>query len=160
MGIANITTGVAESDGVVTITPITFSLTDGNYKTLDIYASVGAQGARGPAGPTGPTGPQGESGIPEKIIVTSSGDIPAILLPNKYYKFTGTDISSLTVTLGAETEGVLNEYLFEFTVNTEGTTTLTLPESVVWLGDFPPALSAGKTYQVSIVDNLAIFGEW
>lgn len=53
VGIENITTGVAESDNQVTITPINIELTNGVTKTLDIYAARGFQGATGQAGQDG-----------------------------------------------------------------------------------------------------------
>lgn len=53
VGIQDITAGVAENEGHVTITPITFNLTNGSSKNIDIYATNGAQGATGQAGQDG-----------------------------------------------------------------------------------------------------------
>jgi hypothetical protein len=45
--------------------------------------------------------------------------------------------------------------MFEFTSGTTPTT-LNLPESVKWMGD--NTIEASKTYQVSIVNNIAVLG--
>lgn len=92
-------------------------------------------------------------------ISTESGGTGAItkqLSPNKLYEF--GSCTSLTITLAAETSGILNEYMFEFTAN--GSATLSLPSSVKWLNDTVPTITSGKKYQVSIVNNLAVYGEF
>ncbi len=75
------------------------------------------------------------------------------------------EMAALTVTLGAEVEGRVNEYIFQFTSGATATT-LTLPSTLTWAKDledvvdgvFVPAASA--TYQVSIVNGLAIYTKW
>jgi len=64
-------------------------------------------------------------------------------------------METLTLTLAAGEENKLSEYMFEFTSGTTPTT-LTLPESVKWIGD--NTIEASKTYQVSIVNNIAVLG--
>ena len=75
------------------------------------------------------------------------------LTPNVFHKW--GEVAALTLTLAAETSGVLNEYMFQFTSGTTPTV-LTLPETVKWIGE--SAVEASKTYQVSIVNNLAVLG--
>lgn len=75
------------------------------------------------------------------------------LQPNRYYIF--GEMAELTITLAEGEEGKLNEYMFEFTSGT-APTTLTLPESVKWMGEH--TIEASKTYQVSIVNNIAVIG--
>lgn len=93
----------------------------------------------------------------DKITVVSvEGATPTQeIQPNKLYKF--GECTSLTVTLAAEIPDIYNEYMFEF-VSGATPTTLNLPETVKWIET--PTVEANKTYQVSIVNNLAVIGGW
>lgn len=91
---------------------------------------------------------------PTKVVTGSSGTVTQQLSPNTLYKF--GECSSLTITLGAETSGIVNEYMFEF-VSGSTATTLSVPETVKWSGGSAPTIEANKTYQVSIVNNLAVY---
>lgn len=75
------------------------------------------------------------------------------LQPNKYYIF--GEVATLTITLAAGEENVLAEYMFEFTSGTTPTI-LSLPEDIKWIGE--STIEASKTYQVSIVNNIAVMG--
>lgn len=67
------------------------------------------------------------------------------------------EVSSLDVSLGAGSSGEVNEYMLQFTCgNTPAT--ITLPSSVRWTEE--PEFEAGKTYQVSILNNLAVYAGW
>jgi len=77
------------------------------------------------------------------------------LTPNVLHKW--GEVASLTLTLGAETPGVVNEYMFEFTSGATATQ-LQLPETVKWVTT--PEIAASMVYQVSIVNNLAVMGGW
>lgn len=94
-----------------------------------------------------------------KITVSSggSGEVTKQLSPNVYYEF--GECTSLTITLAAETSGIYNEYMFEF-VSGSTATTLALPDSITWMNGEAPTIAASKTYQVSIVNNLAIIAEF
>jgi hypothetical protein len=63
------------------------------------------------------------------------------------------EVSSLTLSLPSDTNTVLDEYMFTFTCPSAAATTLTLPSTVKWIQE--PNLTAGKTYQVSIINGLA-----
>lgn len=91
----------------------------------------------------------------DKVTVVDHGtsDTTFELTPNVFHKW--GEVSSLSLTLGAETTGVLNEYMFQFTSGATATV-LTLPETVKYIGD--STIEAGKTYQVSIINNLAVLG--
>ena len=67
--------------------------------------------------------------------------------------------SAVTITLpsGAESNG--REYLCQFTAAASGCT-LSVPDTITWLGGEPPTINAGKTYQLSILNNLAVIGEF
>lgn len=88
-----------------------------------------------------------------KVSVENVSENTKELQPNKYYIF--GEMETLTLTLAAGEENKLSEYMFEFTSGTTPTT-LTLPESVKWMGG--STIEASKTYQVSIVNNIAVLG--
>jgi hypothetical protein len=91
----------------------------------------------------------------EGVPVIDVTDDVIIIEPNKYYKWTNA-MSSITVTLHTPTtSGTLNNYMFEFKVSASGCT-LTVPAGVKWANGEPPELKVNKTYQVSIINNLAV----
>lgn len=92
----------------------------------------------------------GESSYPYEYPSYSTG---FSLESNKYYDFGSRTV--VAVSFGTPKEGVVNEYIFKFKAYSEDSE-LILPSSVV----FPngtPILEAGKTYEISIIDNLAVF---
>lgn len=93
----------------------------------------------------------------DKVTVVSggSGTVSKQLNPNTYYEF-GT-CSKLTITLAAEISGIYNEYMFEFKSGSTATT-LSIPSSVNWMGGEAPTIESNKTYQCSIVNNIAVIG--
>lgn len=67
------------------------------------------------------------------------------------------EVSSLEILLGAGNSGEVNEYMLQFTCgNTPAT--ITLPSGVRWTEE--PEFEANKTYQVSILNNLAVYAGW
>lgn len=93
------------------------------------------------------------SGKADKVAVVDHGtsDTTFALTPNTFHKW-GT-VGSLTLTLASGTAGYLSEYMFEFQSGSTATS-LSLPSTVTWVDT--PTIEANKTYQVSIVDNIAI----
>lgn len=89
----------------------------------------------------------------DKIATENVAEDTKELQPNKYYIF--GEVATLTITLAAGEENVLAEYMFEFTSGTTPTT-LSLPEGIKWIGE--STIEASKTYQVSIVNNIAVMG--
>lgn len=89
----------------------------------------------------------------DKILKASYSETTVELQPNKYYVF--GEVASLTLTFGAEIPDIYNEYMFQFTSGTTPTT-LNLPETIKWIGEH--TIEANKTYQVSIVNNIAVLG--
>lgn len=78
------------------------------------------------------------------------------LSPNVYYRNTSTTLSTLTITLGSvSNSNILNEYFVEFTTRSSGTT-VSLPSTVKWANGETPTFEKGKTYQISIVNNLGV----
>lgn len=94
----------------------------------------------------------------EKVVVVDhgTGDATFELTPNRLHRW--GEMSSLTLTLAAPTDDtIVNHYMVEF-VSGATATTLTMPDSIVWQSDL--AIEAGKTYQISVVDNLGVIGGW
>ena len=89
-------------------------------------------------------------------IISESAEVKESILPNELNKW--GKIKSLTINSfqGAQ-EGHVNEYMLEFIVSGEDFT-LTLPEGIRWVEE--PTWENGYTYQVSIVNNLAVFAGW
>ena len=87
------------------------------------------------------------------LVSHGTSDTTFTLTPNTFHVW-GT-VSSLTLTFGSETEGVANEYLFQFSCSSSVATTLSLPSSVMWADGETPAIEVMKTYQVSILNNCA-----
>jgi hypothetical protein len=66
-------------------------------------------------------------------------------------------VSALNITFTGGSEDAVNEYMLEFTVS-GGSFKLSLPSDVRWSQD--PEWEDGSTYQVSIVNNLALYASW
>lgn len=80
-------------------------------------------------------------------------DTTFTLPPNQYH--TWGEISSLTITLGAETSGQANGYWFSFDSG-DTATTLSLPETV----QTDIVVEPNTHYECSIVGNYMSFDEW
>lgn len=116
------------------------------------FAFSGLKGERGEQGTQGLKGDKGDSGIMSSVLIEGATPTQSIS-PNKFYKF--ESVTTLTITFSPETPNVLNEYMFQFTSG-ETATVLNMPDSVRWIGDH--TIEPNKTYQVSIVNNLAVIG--
>ena len=115
---------------------------------------IGAQGAQGLQGIQGLQGATGDKGEDEfdGIQNVSGTDVTMQINPNILYIF-GT-MTSLNLTLATPTDSTrVNEYMIQF-ISGATPTTLTLPSIVKWIGS--NYISASKTYQISIVNNLAV----
>lgn len=93
----------------------------------------------------------GSAGTP--VVNHGTSDTTFTLTPNVLH--TWGEVSSLNLSFAAETTGIVNEYLFQFTSGATATV-LTLPDAVKWISE--DTIEANKTYQVSIVNNLAVMG--
>lgn len=66
--------------------------------------------------------------------------------------------SSLTITLATPSNtNIVNEYMIQFSC-TSTMTSLTLPSSIIWFNGESPIIELGKTYQISIINNLGVWG--
>lgn len=68
------------------------------------------------------------------------------------------EVASLDITLATPTDtSIINEYMVQFTSGATPTQ-LVLPATIKWMKQ--PNISANLTYQLSIINNLAVIGEW
>ena len=81
-----------------------------------------------------------------------TGDTTFTLTPNTFHVW--DKVTSLTLNLGSETSGVVNEYLFQFTSGSTATL-LTLPNSIKWVNGSVPTIKPKMIYQVNILNGLA-----
>lgn len=94
-------------------------------------------------------------GEPTAIVDHGTNDTTFELTPNVLHKW--DEVASLTLTLGAETPNIVNEFMIQFTSGATATQ-LSLPEIVKWLNT--PEIAANMIYQISILNNLAVIGGW
>lgn len=82
----------------------------------------------------------------------------ATIAPNTYNKW--GEVSTLTITKGAEIPNVVNIYIVRFDAGAECAVTFEgWGTELRWIGGNAPALAEGKTYEITIIDNLAMFVE-
>lgn len=97
------------------------------------------------------------NGKADKVLVVNHGtdDTTYSVTPNTLHIW-GT-VASLTLTLATPTDAtIVNEYMIQFTSGSTATT-LSLPASLSWYGS-APSIEANKTYQISIINNVGIWG--
>ena len=91
-----------------------------------------------------------------KDIVTFTGS-SVQLEANKYYRTT-SNLTSLSITLLSPSDtSIVNEYFIEFPCNN---TSVSLPSNIKWNNGITPTFENGSTYQISIINDLAIFAEF
>jgi hypothetical protein len=149
--IDTIRTNAANYKGTVTgvkINGSTKSPTSGTVDIGNVATSVKINGQS-----KSPSSGVVDLGYVNKQLSTSTSS-SMTLSPNIYYRNTSTSLSSLTITLGSvSNSNILNEYFVEFTTRSSGTT-VSLPSSIKWANGVTPTFENGKTYQISIVNNL------
>lgn len=76
-------------------------------------------------------------------------------VPNVMYNL-GTLTGSVTFTLASPADNtIVNHYYWTFTADSTAPT-ITWPSGVSWFGGSAPTITAGKHYDVSILDNIAV----
>ena len=90
-------------------------------------------------------------------IIVNQTDTTTSIEPNKLNRW--GSVSGLTIGFAAGASGRTNEYMMEFTVGSDNFT-LTLPSSVKWIDGEQPDWENGLTYQVSILNNMAVAAGW
>lgn len=81
----------------------------------------------------------------------------ATIEPNVYNDF-GTIDGTRTITKGEEKPNVVNIYIIRFDAGDDCAVKLE-GWSCKWVGGSEPALTKGKTYEITIIDNLAMYVE-
>lgn len=84
-----------------------------------------------------------------------TSDTSFALTPNTFHVW--DEVATLDLSLDAETTGVANEYLFQFTSGSTPTT-LTLPDGIKFSEDL--TIEANKIYQISILKGLGSVLSW
>lgn len=84
-----------------------------------------------------------------------SGD--QTISPNTMYVW-GSVAGALTITKGTEIAGIINNYMVRFTAG-EGCAVTFSGFELDWFGGEAPTWTAGNTYEISIVDNIALWAE-
>lgn len=84
-----------------------------------------------------------------------TSDTSFALTPNTFHVW--DEVATLDLSLGVETLGVANEYLFQFTSGSTPTT-LTLPDDIKFSEDL--IIEASKIYQISILKGLGSVLSW
>ena len=94
------------------------------------------------------------------IVTETEGLASYAISPNVLTKL-GTLASSVTLSLDTSKEeaGVSNVYDIIFSTPAAAPS-ITWPEGISWIGGSAPAIAGGKFYEVSIMDNLATYGEY
>lgn len=88
----------------------------------------------------------------DKVLVVEETATTLAIAPNVLHKW--GEVTSLDITLAEPTDtSIVNEYMMEF-VSGDTATTLTLPDTIKWA--IEPKIEANKTYQISILDNIAV----
>ena len=68
------------------------------------------------------------------------------------------EVASLDITLAEPTDStIVNEYMVQFACGATATT-LTLPNTIKWMA--APNIQPNKTYQLSVINNLGVIGEF
>ena len=93
-----------------------------------------------------------------EVVAVSGG--AAILQPDKIYDF--GEVANLAIGFEAPLEGKAANYAFQFKSPADAPTTITMPDSVVFPveSDSMFNVKAGRTYQVTILNNLAVATSW
>ena len=81
------------------------------------------------------------------------------MLPNVYYDLglIGTTTSFAKNVTGLDSS-ILNIWAFGFSVS--GTPTISWPAGIKWAGDTPPTITDGKHYEISILNDYAMYAEF
>ena len=112
------------------------------------------KGEQGLQGEKGEDGRDGRDGYVTPIVNQTA--TTATIQPNVLNVW--GEVASLDITLATPTDtSIVNEYMVQFTSGATATT-LILPDTIQWMSE--PTINANATYQLSIINKLAVIGEW
>ena len=134
-------------DGIASVTIPRADDYDGQYGLVKVDTSINPESKN----------PVSGKAVAEAIYtsVVNQTTTTATIAPNVLNVW--GEVSSLDITLGEGKDGVINEYMFQFTSGATATT-LVLPADIKWVS--APNIQANKIYQVSIINNLGVIGEF
>lgn len=69
------------------------------------------------------------------------------------------EVTSLNITRGTDISGIVNNYMVRFKAG-EGCDVNFLRFTLQWYGGYEPTWTAGNTYEISIVDDIALWAEF
>lgn len=134
----------------------TGNLTDSGKKASDF--ATASQGAKAD---TALQEHQDISGKADKVVVVTQ-TTSATIAPNTFNVWSSVS-SDLTITKGNDISGIVNEYIIRLTLDSswvEGTNTITFNGfALEWNGGSVPTWTAGHIYEISIVDNIALWAD-
>ena len=97
--------------------------------------------------------------VDASTLIGANGISNGLQLPTNTYCTLSHGSSILAITLQTPSDTtVVNEYLLEITLT--GTPTISFPSSIKWVNGETPSFKSGNTYQISIVNNLAVCFEF
>ncbi len=104
-------------------------------------------------------GIDGISGKADKILIADSVPVGG-MRPNTFYNL-GTLTGSVSIEFSAAPDNTIyNEWMFQFETGSAAPT-ITWPAAITsWLGGSAPTINAYKKYQVSVVNGLAVIGDF
>lgn len=129
--------------------------TDSNFVTASDLKTINGESIIGSGDITISGGGSSGGSVAYAEINHGTNDTTFTLTPNTFHIW--DEVSSLTLTLGTETNGVANEYLFQFTSGSTATT-LSLPSDIKWAEEF--TIEQNKIYQISILNGLGSVLSW
>lgn len=97
------------------------------------------------------------SAFMRKIAVVNHGtsDTTFAITPNTFHVWGEVGTLNITLDTSSEESGVVNEYMFQFSCGSSPAS-LTYPSTIKWVTE--PNIAANSTYQVSIINNIAVIG--
>ena len=154
-------------DGSITKEKIESSVLAGKQDTISDLATIRTNAEKGATAlqsytETDPVYMADKPSIALKtaIVTETEGNASYTISPNVLTKL-GTLALSVTLSLDTSKEesGVTNIYDIIFTTPANASS-ITWPEGISWIGGSAPTIAGEKTYEVSIMNNLAIYGEY
>lgn len=87
-----------------------------------------------------------------------TSDTTFTLTPNTFHVW--DEVQGLDLNFGDPIEGIVNEYIFQFSSPYGKATTLWIPGGILWPASGDLIIEEGKTYIISIVNKFGVFAEY
>lgn len=92
-----------------------------------------------------------------KIVNQAASESEVTIQPNVMNVW--GEVTSLNITKGTDISGIVNNYMVRFKAG-EGCDVNFLGFTLQWFGGNEPTWTAGNTYEISIVDDIALWAEF